>query len=125
MTDNESQRMVLLNMYQNNANNISSQSGWKMGLKIKNEIEGFDQWVLKLVGILIVLRWIWGSNLEIITWIGGELWHGQAQNRVNFDFRVWFDLEGKDQSTPKATRILTTVFVPDGPNLMILACTGN
>ena len=37
-------------------------------------------------------------NLEIVTSIGGESWHGQAQNGVNFAFEVKFDLEGQGQS---------------------------
>ena len=36
-------------------------------------------------------------NLEIVTSIGGELWHGSAQNGVNFDFEVKFDFEGQGQ----------------------------
>ena len=42
-----------------------------------------------------------GPNLEIVTSIGSELWHGQAQNGINFDFEVKFDLEGQGQSPPK------------------------
>ena len=63
-------------------------------------------------------------NLEIVTSIGGELWYGQAQNRVNFDFGVKFDLESQGQSTPKTIEILTNVFYTYGPNLMILSWTG-
>ena len=51
--------------------------------------------------------------------IGGE--HGQAQNRVNFDFGVQFDLEGYNQSSHKTIGILTKVFYISGPNLVILA----
>ena len=40
-------------------------------------------------------------NLEIVTLSGGELWHGQAQNGVNFYFEVSFDLEGQGKSHPK------------------------
>ena len=41
-------------------------------------------------------------DLEIVTSIGGESWHGQAQNGVNFDFEVdIFDLEGQGQSPKK------------------------
>ena len=50
------------------------------------------------------------QNLEIVTSIGGELWHGQAQNGANFDFGVQFDLEDHDQSSHKTIRILTKVF---------------
>ena len=65
-----------------------------MGLKIKNWIEVQFQSSPKLVGIWTMLRCIFVTNLEIATSIGGELWHGQAQNGVNFDFGVQFDLEG-------------------------------
>ena len=64
-------------------------------------------------------------NLDIVTLIGGELWHGQAQNRVNFEFEVKFDLKGHSQSPPKTIRILTKVFYTYGPNLVILARTGD
>ena len=66
------------------------------------------------------------SNLQIVTSNGsGELWHGQAQNRVNFDFGVQFDLEGHDQSSHKTIGILTKVFYISGPNLVILAERGD
>ena len=68
-----------------------------------------------------MLRCIFVPNLEIVTSIGGELWHGQAQNEVNFDFRVQFDLEGQDQSFHKTIGILTKFFYISGPNLVILA----
>ena len=47
--------------------------------------------------------------------------NSQAQTGVNFDFEVKFDLEGQGQSTPKITK----VFYMYGPNLVILAWTGN
>ena len=53
--------------------------------------------------------------------IGGELWHAQAQNEVNFDFGVQFDLAGHDQSSHKTIGLLTKVFYISGPNLVILA----
>ena len=37
----------------------------------------------------------------ILAWRGDELSHGQAQNGVNFDFEVKFDLEEQGQSPPK------------------------
>ena len=55
----------------------------------------------------------------------GELWHGQAQNGVNFYFGVQFDLEGHDQSSHKTIGILTKVFYIPGQNLVILAWTGD
>ena len=52
-----------------------------------------------------------------------ELSRRQAQNGVNFDFQVKFDLEGQGQSPPKTIGILTKVFYIYGPNLVILAET--
>ena len=71
----------------------------------------------KLGGIWSVLRCIFVPNLAI----AGELWHAQAQNGVNFDFWVPFDLEGHDQSSYKPMGLLTKVFYISGPNLVILA----
>ena len=52
-----------------------------------------------------MLGCIFVPNLEIVTSIGGESWRGQAQNGVNFDFEVKFDLEGQGQSpTPQNNR---------------------
>ena len=68
-----------------------------------------------------MLRCIFVPNLKIVTSIGGELWHAQAQNWVNFDFEVQFDLEGQDQSSHKTIGRLTKVFYISGPNLVILA----
>ena len=56
--------------------------------------------------------------------MGSELWSGQAQNWVNSDFEVEFDLEGQGQLPPKTTGTLTKVFCIFGPNLAILARTG-
>ena len=95
------------------------------GFEIKNWIEDQFQSSPKLVGIWTVLRCIFVPNLEIATSIGGESWHGQAQNRVNFDFEVKFDLEGQGQSPPETKGILTKVFYTYGPNLVILAWTGD
>ena len=64
-----------------------------------------------------------GPNLVALAWTGDELSRGQAQNGVNFDFEVKFDLEGRGQSPPKTIRILTKVFYTYGPNLVILAWT--
>ena len=51
--------------------------------------------------------------------------NSQAQTGVNFEFEVKFDLEGQGQSNPKTIGILTKVFYTYGPNLVILAWTGN
>ena len=57
----------------------------------------------------------------ILAWRGDELSHGQAQNGVNFDFEVKFDLAGQGQSPPKTIGGWLT----NGPNLVILARTGD
>ena len=49
--------------------------------------------------------------------MGDELSRRQAQNGVNFDFEVKFDLEGQGQSPPKTIGILTKVFYTYAPNL--------
>ena len=108
----------------NDANNIFS--GWyKIGFEIKNEIEGQGQSSPKFSGTLRVLRCIIGPNLEILSWIGGEWCHGQAQNMAIFYFEVKFDLEVHGQLTPKTIGILIKVFCSSGPNLVILAWTGD
>ena len=91
------------------------------GFEIKNWIEDQIQSSPRLVGIWTVLRCIFVPNLEIETSIGGELWHAQAPNGVNFDFGVQFDLEGYDQSSHKTMVLLTKVFYISGPHLVILA----
>ena len=94
------------------------------GFEIKNWNEDQFQSSPKLVGIWIVLRCVFVPNLEIVTSIGGELWHGQAQNGVNLDFQVKFDLEDQGGSVHKTIGTLTKVFCIFGPNLAILAWTG-
>ena len=49
----------------------------------------------------------------------------KAQNGVNFDFAVKFDLEGQGQSAPKTKGIITKVFYTYGRNLVIFAWTGD
>ena len=78
----------------------------------------------KTMGILTKVFCISGPNLVILAWTGDELSHGQAQNGVNFDFKVKFDLEGQGQSPPKTIGILTNVFYTYDANLVILAWTG-
>ena len=73
--------------------------------------------------ILTVLRCIFGPNLVILAWTADELWGGQAQNEVKFDFQVKFDLEGHGRSPPKTIGTLTKVFCTFVPNLVILAWT--
>ena len=55
----------------------------------------------KKTGILTKVFSISGPNLLTLAWTGDELLRGQAQNGVNFDFEVKFDLEGQGQSPPK------------------------
>ena len=55
----------------------------------------------KTTGILIEVCITSGPNLVALAWTGDELSRGQAQNGVNFDFEVKFDLEGQGQSPPK------------------------
>ena len=67
------------------------------------------------------MKYIWGPNLEILPSICGDFLAREAQNGVNFDFEVQFDLEGQSQSPHKTIGILTKVFYTSGPNLVILA----
>ena len=64
-------------------------------------------------------------NLVILAWTGDELSHGQAQNEVNFDFEVKFIPWRSRSITPKTIGILIKVFYTHGPNLVILAWTGD
>ena len=41
-----------------------------------------------------------GPNVETVPRISCEILHEQAQNVVNLDVEVKFDLEGQGQSTP-------------------------
>ena len=95
------------------------------GFEIKNWIEDQFQSSPKFIGIWTVLRCIFVPNMKIVNSIGGELWHGQVQKRVNFDFEVKFDPEIQGQSPTKIIGILTKVFYIYGPNLASLAETGD
>ena len=75
----------------------------------------------KIIGILTKVFCTSDPNLVIPASTGDELLRGQAQNGVNFDFEVKFDIEGHGQSTPKTIGILTKVFYTYGPNLVIVA----
>ena len=113
--------MVSLNIYKNSANKF----GRKTGFKIENEIEDQDRSIPKFIGILTQVLCTFGPNLVILAWTGDELSCRQAQNGVTFDFEVKFDLEGQGQSPPKTIGILTKDCYTYGPNLVILAWTGN
>ena len=56
--------------------------------------------------------------------MGEELSCGQAQNGVNLDFHLIFDVEGQGRSLHKTIQTLTKLFCTFGPNLVILAWTG-
>ena len=59
---------VSLNIYKKVANKF----GRKMGFKIENESEDQNQSSPKLIGILKVLRCIFGPNLVILAWMADE-----------------------------------------------------
>ena len=69
----------------------------------------------RTIGILTKVFCTSGPYLVVLAWTGDELSRGQAQNGVNFDFEVKFDLEGQGQSTSKTIWILTEVFYTYGP----------
>ena len=79
----------------------------------------------KTIGIFTKVFCTSGPNLVVLARTGDELLHEQAQNGVNFDFEVKFDLEGHGQSLPKTIGILTKFFYIYGPNLVILAERGD
>ena len=79
----------------------------------------------KIIRILTKVFCTFGPNLVILAWSGEELSRGQAQNGVNFDFELKFHLECQGQSPPKTIGTLTKVFYTYGPNLVILAWTGD
>ena len=53
-----------------------------------------------------MLSCIFNPNLVILAWRADELWGGQAQNEVIFDFQVKFDLESQSSIIPKNNRDL-------------------
>ena len=79
----------------------------------------------KTIGILTKVFCTSGPNLVVLARTGDELSHGQAQNGVDFDFEVKFDVEGQSQSLLKTIGILTKVLYIYGLNLVILAWRGD
>ena len=79
----------------------------------------------KTTGIVTNVFSTSGPNLVALAWTGDELSRGQTQNNINFDFEVKFDIEVQSKSPPKTIGILTKVFYTYGPNLVILAWTGD
>ena len=54
--------------------------------QVKFDVKGQGQLPPKIVGILTNVFFTSGPYLVILVWMGDELWCGQAQNGVNFDF---------------------------------------
>ena len=54
-----------------------------------------------------------------------ELWGGQGQNGVNFDFDLKFDLEGQGWLPLKTIGTWSKVYCIFGPHLVILAWTSD
>ena len=92
--------------------------------KVISDLEGQGQLPQKTIRILTKEFCTSGPNLVILAWMSDELLCGQAQNGVNLEFQVKFDLEGEGRSVHKTMGILTDVFCIFGPNLVILAWTG-
>ena len=88
----------------------------KQDFENKLNLTGHAQSTPKTTGILNKVFSTSGPNLVALAWTGDELSRGQAQNGVNFDFEVKFDLEGQDQLPPKTIGILTKVFYTYAPN---------
>ena len=63
-----------------------------------------------------------GSHLVVLAWAGDDLSREQAQNGVNVDFEVKFDLEGQGQSHLNNRDLNQGTY---GPNLAILPSTGD
>ena len=97
----------------------------KQDFENKFDLTRHAQSTPKTTGILTKVFSTSGPNLVSLAWTGEKLLRRHAQNGVNFDFEVKFDLEGQGQSPPKTIGILTKVFYIYGPNLVILAETGH
>ena len=103
----------LTQVYTTKTTQITFFSGWcKIGFEIKNEIEVQCQSSPKLIGILTVLRWILGPNLEILSWIGSEWWQGQAQNMAIFLLLSWIWPWSSRSITPQNNRDLNQGVLP-------------
>ena len=68
--------------------------------KVQFDLEGEGQLLPKTVGTLTKVFCTCGPYLVVLAWTGDELSREQAQNGVNFDFEVKFDLEGQGQLPP-------------------------
>ena len=94
-----------------------AQNGIKFEFQVKIDPEDQGWSTPKSIGILTVLRCIFGPNLVTLAWTDDKLSPGQAQNDVKFDFQVKFDLEGQGRSPHKTIETLTKVFCICAPNL--------
>ena len=73
----------------------------KQDFKNKLNLTCQAQSTTETIGILTKVFCSFGPNLEVLAWTDEELSRRQAQNVVNFDFKVKFDLEGHGQSPAK------------------------
>ena len=107
---------------------------WWLCISGSGEIRNFDflrfdledqgQPPCKTIGILTNVIHAAGPNLVILAWMDDELWCGQAQNGVNLDFDLIFDLECQCRLLHKTIGTLTKLFCTFGLNLVILAWMG-
>ena len=106
-----------LTFFLSNNENTMQMSQNPIGFMITYETKAQGLTSPKSIMTLTVLRWfcISGANFDILT---RDLSHGQAQNKVKFNFQV----EGQGQSPLKIIGILTNI---SGPNLVILAWMTN
>ena len=82
-----------------NSLGISVRRGWRPG---KSQVcAGQGELPSKTIGISTKLFSNSGPNLVILAGMDNELRCGQAQNGVNSDFLVKFDLDGQDQLAKK------------------------
>ena len=66
--------------------------------KVKFYLKGHGQSPSKTIGILANVFCTSGPYLVIVAWMGEELWCRQAQNGVDLDFDLLFDLEYQGRS---------------------------
>ena len=97
----------------------------KQDFEIKLNLTDQARSTPKIIGILTEVFRTSSSNLVLLAWTGDALLCEQAQNGVNFDFKVKCDLEGQGQTPTNTIWILTKVFYTYDPNLVILAWTGD
>ena len=71
-----------------------SSSGETRKFDFLSEIEGQGQLLPKTIGNLTKVFCTSGPNLVVLASKGDELPQEQAQNGIDFDFEVTFDLEG-------------------------------